>query len=160
MGLCICALCRQAGLGAAGKPLCGGQCYVETPSVYFLHRRALMSLGLGRRQCLTTLRSRVGGFRLKIEHGIIDGLRETLEKMLVLDADRGAINVIVPGTIAPIKATGHGKSVKIRVTIPIANGFKCIAVASGSRQEVFINTSMVEKELNKLIQEAIAAVGR
>lgn len=99
------------------------------------------------------LRARIGGGRLKIQHGIIDNLRGVLERMLVQDED-GAIKVIIPGSIKPIPSLGHGKNIQMRVTIPIANGFKAIAVGAGARQEVFINTTLSSEELERLISNS------
>lgn len=96
------------------------------------------------------LRARAGGGRLKIQHSIIDNLRGILERMLKNDV-AGAIKVIIPGSIKPILSQGHGKHVQLNLTVPIVNGYKAIAIGSGARQEVFINTSLTQADLERLI---------
>ena len=87
--------------------------------------------------------------RLKIEHSIIDGLRPVLERML--DA-KPEIRAIVPGVIRPVR-DAKGK-VQIRVTVPVTNGWKAIALAAGARQELFISTTMTKDELEETISAA------
>jgi hypothetical protein len=88
--------------------------------------------------------------RLKIEHSIIDGLRAVLVRLL--DATP-AIRSVVPGVIRPVKdARG---SVKIRVTVPVTNGWKAIALAAGARQELFISTTLTQQELEQAIERAL-----
>jgi hypothetical protein len=87
--------------------------------------------------------------RLKIEHSIIDGLRPVLERMLEWDE----IRTIVPGVIKPVRdARGE---VKMRVTVPTTNGWKAIALAAGSRQELFISTALTQAELEGVIEAAL-----
>ena len=78
----------------------------------------------------------VGG-KLKVQHHILEPLRPVLEKVCEQDS---RISTIIPGSIKPV-ASAHGKEVRVRVTIPIANGFKIIAQTSGARQELFVSTT-------------------
>lgn len=88
--------------------------------------------------------------KLKIEHSIIDGLREVLERLLDSDA---RIRSIIPGVIRPVR-DAKGK-VEIRVTVPVVNGWKAIGLASGARQEMFISTEIGKEELEALIDKAL-----
>jgi hypothetical protein len=88
--------------------------------------------------------------KLKIEHSIIDGLREVLERLLDSDA---RIRSIIPGVIRPVR-DAKGK-VEIRVTVPVVNGWKAIGLASGARQEMFISTEIGKEELEALINQAL-----
>lgn len=96
------------------------------------------------------MRLRSNRDKLKIEHSIIDGLRECLERLL----KEAAIRSVIPGVIRPVRdAKG---AVKIRVTVPTTNGWKAIALSAGARQELFISTDMSREELEKAIERAIA----
>jgi hypothetical protein len=87
--------------------------------------------------------------RLKVEHSIIDGLRPLLIRLL--DA-RPEIRSIVPGVIRPVRdAKG---AVRVRVTVPVTNGWKAIALAAGARQELFISTTLTKEELESAIAGA------
>ena len=88
--------------------------------------------------------------RLKIEHSIIDGLRPVLVRLL--DATP-AVRSIVPGVIRPVR-DAKGK-VQIRVTVPVTNGWKAIALAAGARQELFISTTLKQPELERAINHAL-----
>lgn len=95
------------------------------------------------------MRLRTHENRLKIEHSIIDGLRPVLERMLEWDE----IRMIVPGVIKVVRdARGE---VKIRVTVPTQNGWKAIALAAGSRQELFVSTAIHKIELEGIIEAAL-----
>jgi hypothetical protein len=95
------------------------------------------------------MRLRANDNRLKIEHSIIDGLRRVLERMLEWDE----VRTIVPGVIKGVRdARGE---VKIRVTVPTQNGWKAIALAAGSRQELFISTAIEKVELEGIIEAAL-----
>jgi hypothetical protein len=95
------------------------------------------------------MRLRANDNRLKIEHSIIDGLRPVLERMLEWEE----IRTIVPGVIKVVRdARGE---VKIRVTVPTTNGWKAIALAAGSRQELFISTAIEKIELEGIIEAAL-----
>lgn len=96
------------------------------------------------------MRLRTAADRLKIEHSIIDGVREILERLL---ARNDAIRSVVPGVIKTVR-DARGK-VRVRVTVPTSNGWKAIALSAGARQELFISTTMTKEELER----AFAAAG-
>ena len=100
------------------------------------------------------MRLRTAKDRLKIEHSIIDGLREVLETLL---AARPEIRSVIPGVIRPVR-DAKGK-VRIRVTVPTQNGWKAIALSAGARQELFISTQMGKAALEAAFGEAGAVVG-
>jgi hypothetical protein len=84
--------------------------------------------------------------RLKIEHSIIDGLRPALERILWHEEIRS----IIPGVIRQVRdAKGP---VKIRVTVATQNGWKAIALSAGSRQELFISTSLPKEALEGIVE--------
>ena len=88
--------------------------------------------------------------RLKIEHSIIGGLRPVLVRLLDATPE---IRSIVPGVIRPVRdAKGP---VRIRVTVPVTNGWKAIALASGARQELFVSTSLDQTALEMAIENAL-----
>ena len=68
------------------------------------------------------MRLRTAHDRLKIEHSIIDGVRDMLRRLL--DENPSAIRSVVPGVIRPVR-DARGK-VKVRVTVPTQNGWKAI----------------------------------
>jgi hypothetical protein len=93
---------------------------------------------------------RTAGDRLKIEHSIIEGLRPVLERVL---ASNSEIRMIVPGVIRRVRdAKG---TVKIHVTVPVTNGWKAIALAAGSRQELFISTALGKEQVESALGEAL-----
>jgi hypothetical protein len=95
------------------------------------------------------MRLRAQGDRLKIEHSIIDGLRPVLERLLVNESIRS----VIPGVIKPVRdARG---AVRIRVTVPVRNGWKAIALSAGARQELFISTALGQAELEALLAAAL-----
>jgi hypothetical protein len=96
------------------------------------------------------MRLRAHQNKLKIEHSIIDGLRPVLERLLLSDDIRS----IIPGVIRQVRdARG---AVKIRITVPVQNGWKAIALSAGARQELFISTTLSQPDLERLIDEALA----
>src|SRR3954470_12558196 len=100
-----------------------------------------------------SFRLRTAKGKLKIEHSILDDLRPVLERLVASDEIRS----IIPGVIRPVRdAKG---TVKIRITVPVQNGWKAIALANGARQEVFVSTALGEPELDALIRAAIADAG-
>ena len=99
------------------------------------------------------MRLRKAQGKLKIEHSIIDGLRDVLEGML--DAEE-RIRSIIPGVIRPVR-DAKGK-VEIRVTVPVVNGWKGIALAAGARQELFISTDLGKPELEELIERILREI--
>jgi hypothetical protein len=97
------------------------------------------------------MRLRAENNRLKIEHSILDGVRAMLERLL---KQREEIRSVVPGRIAIVRdARGP---VKVRVTVPVTNGWKAIALSDGARQELFISTSLGKDELEAALRRAAA----
>ena len=91
--------------------------------------------------------------KLKIEHSILSSLRPVLNKLVVRDEIRS----VIPGVIRQVRdAKGV---VKIRITVPVQNGWKAIALVDGARQELFVSTTLSEVELRCAIEEAIKAAG-
>lgn len=84
--------------------------------------------------------------RLKIEHSIIEGLRPALVRLL----EHKEVRSIIPGVIRPVR-NARGP-VKIRVTVETQNGWKAIALSSGSRQELFISTALPKIALEGIIE--------
>jgi len=96
------------------------------------------------------MRLRTAQGRLKIKHGIIDGVRGLLERLL---ADHpGTIRSVIPGVIRPVRAA-RGR-VQVRVTVPTQNGWKAIALSAGARQELFISTSLSQEDLARALEQA------
>jgi len=96
------------------------------------------------------VRLRVAKGRLKVEHAIIDGVREVLERLLAANPE---IRSIIPGVIRPVRdARG---SVRIRLTVATNNGWKAIALSGGARQELFISTALAKEELEQAVARAI-----
>ena len=95
--------------------------------------------------CEMRLRKAQG--RLKVEHSIIDGVREILERLL---AENQSIRSVIPGVIRPVR-DARGKVV-IHVTVPTTNGWKAIALSAGARQELFISTALGKEELEALLR--------
>ena len=88
--------------------------------------------------------------RLKVEHSIIGELRGVLERLLESNPE---IRSVIPGVIRPVRdAKGE---VKIRVTVPVTNGWKAIALTAGARQEVFISTPLSKDDLEQAISRAL-----
>src|SRR5277367_3288023 len=99
------------------------------------------------------MRLRTAKDRLKIEHSIIDGVRDILETLL---AANPAIRSVIPGVIRPVR-DARGK-VRIRITVPTQNGWKAIALSAGARQELFISTDLGKDQLEAALSEAGAEV--
>ena len=98
------------------------------------------------------MRLRTAGNRLKIEHSIIDGLRDLLR--VLLDEHPDTVRSVIPGVIKPVRdAKG---AVRVRVTVPVTNGWKAIALSAGARQELFISTTLSKDELEKILNELCA----
>ena len=95
------------------------------------------------------MRLRQHNNRLKVEHSIIDGVRELLERLL---ASTPEIRSVIPGVIKPVRdARGE---IKVRVTVPTTNGWKAIALSAGARQELFISTALSKDQLEQALQKA------
>jgi hypothetical protein len=87
--------------------------------------------------------------KLKVEHSILDGVRDILERLLT---DNAAIRSVIPGVIRPVRdARGE---VRIRVTVATTNGWKAIALSAGARQELFISTDLPKDQLEQAIRQA------
>lgn len=97
------------------------------------------------------MRLRKAQGKLKVEHSIIDGVRDCLERLLA--ANEAEIRSVIPGVIRVVRdARGP---VKIHVTVPTTNGWKAIALSAGARQELFISTALSKEELEKRIAAAL-----
>lgn len=95
------------------------------------------------------MRLRTSQDRLKIEHSIIDGVRDVLQALLSSNPE---IRSVIPGVIRPVRdAKGR---VKIRITVPTQNGWKAIALSAGARQELFISTALTKPELETALRRA------
>jgi hypothetical protein len=95
------------------------------------------------------MRLRTSQNKLKIEHSIIDGVRDMLERLL---ASNPEVRSVIPGVIKPVRdARGE---VRVRVTVPTTNGWKAIALSAGARQELFISTSLDKEALEAALQRA------
>ena len=99
------------------------------------------------------MRLRTAKDRLKVEHSIIDGVREILEALLEA---RPEIRSVIPGVIRPVR-DAKGK-VRVRVTVPVTNGWKAIALSAGASQELFISTALAQEELESALRAAGAHV--
>ena len=87
--------------------------------------------------------------KLKIEHSIIDGLRPVLERLL---RDSPGIRSVIPGVIRRVRDARGLPSV--RVTVPVTNGWKAIALSAGAPQELFISTDLSKDELELALRNA------
>ena len=88
--------------------------------------------------------------KLKIEHSIIDGVRDLLKRLL---AQSPEIRSVIPGVIRPVRdARG---AIQVRVTVQTQNGWKAIALSHGARQELFISTALSKDELEAAIARAL-----
>jgi hypothetical protein len=99
------------------------------------------------------MRLRTAHDRLKIEHSIIDGVRGILLELLAHNPD---IRSVIPGVIRQVR-DARGK-VKVRITVPVQNGWKAIALSAGARQELFISTQMGKEALEAALAKAGAMV--
>src|SRR5436190_9392735 len=95
------------------------------------------------------MRLRTAQNKLKIEHSIIDGVRRLLERLL---ASNPEIRSIIPGVIRPVR-DARGK-IQVRVTVPVQNGWKAIALSQGARQELFISTTLSKEALVRALEKA------
>ena len=95
------------------------------------------------------MRLRTAQDKLKIEHSIIDGVRDLLTVLLKENA--ATIRSVVPGVIKPVR-DAKGK-VRIRVTVPLTNGWKAIALSAGARQELFISTTLTKEALEAILND-------
>ena len=100
------------------------------------------------------MRLRTAKDRLKVEHSIIDGVRDILETLL---HSNPAIRSVIPGVIRPVR-DARGK-VRVHITVPTQNGWKAIALSAGARQELFISTDLSKEDLEAALTKAGAVVG-
>jgi hypothetical protein len=97
------------------------------------------------------MRLRQHNDRLKVEHSIIDGVRDMLQRLLAANPE---IRAVIPGVIRPVRdARGE---VKVRITVPTTNGWKAIALSHGARQELFISTPLSKERLEQALKEALS----
>jgi hypothetical protein len=96
------------------------------------------------------MRLRAAQGKLKVEHSIIDGVRDLLERLL---AQNPEVRSVIPGVIRPVR-DARGK-VKVRVTVPTPNGWKAIALSAGARQELFVSTSFSREDLERAFERAM-----
>src|SRR3954469_22938863 len=101
------------------------------------------------------MRLRTAKDRLKIEHSIIDGVREILEAFL---RENSAVRSVIPGVIRPVR-DARGK-VKVRVTVPTQNGWKAIALSAGARQELFVSTAWAKETVEAAFERAGATLSQ
>ena len=95
------------------------------------------------------MRLRQHNDRLKVEHSIIDGVRDLLGRLLARNPE---VRSVIPGVIRPVRdARGE---IKVHVTVPTTNGWKAIALSGGARQELFISTALSKDALERALQEA------
>ena len=93
------------------------------------------------------MRLRTSQGKLKIEHSIIDGVRDLLKVLLA--ENPSTIRSVIPGVIKPVRdAKGD---IRIRVTVPTTNGWKAIALSGGARQELFISTTLTKEALEAVL---------
>jgi hypothetical protein len=98
------------------------------------------------------MRLRTAQGKLKIEHSIIDGLRPVLEALLRENAE---IKSVIPGVIRPVR-DARGK-LRMHVTTPTQTGWKAIAFSAGARQEVFVNTTLSQEQLEAAIERCVGS---
>ncbi|MGQ9635646.1 MAG: DUF2103 domain-containing protein [Bryobacteraceae bacterium] len=99
------------------------------------------------------MRLRTSQGKLKVEHSILGGVRELLERLL---AQTPEIRSVIPGVIRPVRdAKGP---VRVRITLPTVNGWKAIALSGGARQELFISTDLDKKQLEAAVERALASL--
>jgi hypothetical protein len=98
------------------------------------------------------MRLRAAQGKLKVEHSIVDGIRDLLERLL---ADNPEIRSVIPGVIRRVRdARGE---IRAHVTLPTVNGWKAIALSAGARQELFISTTLSKDRLDEALQRAVQA---
>ena len=73
-----------------------------------------------------------------------------LERLL---ASNDQIRSVIPGVIRPVR-DARGK-IQVRITVPVTNGWKAIALSAGARQELFISTTLDKQKLEQAIEIAL-----
>ena len=95
------------------------------------------------------MRLRTAKDKLKVEHAIIDGVRDRLQVLLKANP---SIRSVIPGVIRPVRdAKGEPR---VRITVPTSNGWKAIALSGGARQELFVSTAMGKEDLETALRAA------
>jgi hypothetical protein len=95
------------------------------------------------------VRLRTAHGKLKIEHSIIDGVRDLMKRLL--EENTATVRSVVPGVIKRVRdAKGP---VRMHVTVPTTNGWKAIALSAGARQELFISTTLGKEELESVLKD-------
>ncbi|SRR5258707_14164678 len=95
------------------------------------------------------MRLRTAKDKLKVEHAIIDGVRDRLQALLKANP---SIRSVIPGVIRPVRdAKGEPR---VRITVPTSNGWKAIALSGGARQELFVSTAMGKEDLETALRAA------
>lgn len=95
------------------------------------------------------MRLRTAQGKLKIEHSIIDGVRDLMRRLL--EENPQSVRSVIPGVIRQVRdARG---AVRVHVTVPTRNGWKAIALSAGARQELFISTTLDKQALEALLDE-------
>lgn len=95
------------------------------------------------------MRLRTAQGKLKVEHSIIDGVRDLLRRLLAENPQ--TVRSVIPGVIRQVRdARGP---VRVHVTVPTQNGWKAIALSAGARQELFISTTLDKPHLEALLEE-------
>ena len=95
------------------------------------------------------MRLRTAQGKLKVEHSIIDGVKDLLKRLL---GENPEIRSVIPGVIRRVRdARGQ---VRVHVTLPTVNGWKAIALSAGARQELFISTSLTKEQLERALDVA------
>lgn len=86
--------------------------------------------------------------RLVLNHSThVPGLLAILEKLV----KHPGIHTVTPGVISRAKA--HAPHLKLRISVPIRGGFKVLARAGKTVQEVFIITALSQEDLAKVIAQ-------
>ncbi|MCL6544741.1 MAG: DUF2103 domain-containing protein [Bryobacteraceae bacterium] len=99
------------------------------------------------------MRLRTSQGKLKVEHSILGGVRELLERLL---AQTPEIRSVIPGVIRPVRDARW--AVRVWVTLPTVNGWKAIALSDGARQELFISTDLGKEQLEAALERALASL--
>ena len=94
------------------------------------------------------MRLRTAQGKLKVEHSIIDGVRDVLRRLL--EENPETVRSVIPGVIRQVRdARGP---VRMHVTVPTQNGWKAIALSAGARQELFVSTTLDKAQLEALLE--------
>lgn len=90
--------------------------------------------------------------KLKIEHSIIEGVRDLCRRLL--EENPKTVRSVIPGVIRQVRdARGP---VRVHVTVPTTNGWKAIALSAGARQELFISTELDKQHLDAVLLDLCA----